>query len=299
MLTLHGYSKGMSFFVRATVSILLLSGYCLLRDISAEPVAETSAVVESNKANEMTAPAPARVEIDAETIVVDDYLIIPTPGEFFAAIRKTGAPDWTSHYRKPIPVTFTSRPQIALNLGGLITDGYIAVAARDGQQVKNIGRDIIALAKSIGVGENVIGRGSSITQFAENNEWEALSEELEATENEVKLSMMKLQDEDLISLVSLGAWIRGVEVVSSMVEADYSPERAQMLRQPELLEYLKSKIPQMADSLQSDELVVYVGDQLGQMVEYVSFPVESPVGQEDVTKLHGIAGTLNERISSK
>ena len=38
---------------------------------------------------------------------------------------------------------------MALNLGGLIADGYIAVEAEDAQQVKNIGADIMALAKPL------------------------------------------------------------------------------------------------------------------------------------------------------
>ena len=54
----------------------------------------------------------------------------------------------------PIPVTYRNRAQIALNLGGLIADGFIAVEAKDGQQVKNIGSDIIKLAKALGVSEN-------------------------------------------------------------------------------------------------------------------------------------------------
>ena len=36
--------------------------------------------------------------------------------------------------------------------------------------------------------ENVLSRGNSINEFAENSEWDALQEELEATQNEVKAS---------------------------------------------------------------------------------------------------------------
>ena len=108
-----------------------------------------------------------------------------------------------------------NRAQIALNLGGLIADGFIAVEAKDGQQVKNIGTDIIKLAKALGVSENVLSRGNSINEFAENNEWDTLQEELEATQNEVKASMQSHADQDLVILVSLGGWIRGTQVVSA------------------------------------------------------------------------------------
>jgi len=32
--------------------------------------------------------------------------------------------NWTGAYRAPIPTTYKNRPQIALNLGGLIADGH-------------------------------------------------------------------------------------------------------------------------------------------------------------------------------
>src|SRR5258707_9393277 len=49
----------------------------------------------------------------------------------------------------------------------LIADGFIAVEAKDGQQVKNIGSDIIKLAKALGVSEKLLGRGSSINERSE------------------------------------------------------------------------------------------------------------------------------------
>src|SRR2546423_14678469 len=62
-----------------------------------------------------------------------DAVTIPTPGELFAALAKPGKPDWAARYRGPIPMNYRTRPQIALNLAGLIADGFIAVEASDTQ----------------------------------------------------------------------------------------------------------------------------------------------------------------------
>ena len=107
-----------------------------------------------------------------------DSISIPTPGELFAALEKPGKIDWASQYRGPMTMTYRNRAQIALNLGGLIADGFIAVEAKDGQQVKNIGSDIIKLARALGVSENLLSRSNSINEFAENDEWDTLQEEL-------------------------------------------------------------------------------------------------------------------------
>src|SRR5881296_4063964 len=178
-----------------------------------------------------------------------DSISIPTPGELFAALGKTGKTNWPGQYRGPIPVTYSNRAQIALNLGGLIADGFIAVEAKDGQQVKNIGSDIIKLAKALGVSEKLLGRGSSINEFAENNEWDTLQEELEATQNEVKASMQSHADQDLVILVTLGGWIRGTQVVTAAIMQNYNEPAAKVLREPALVHFLQSKLNAISPEL--------------------------------------------------
>src|SRR2546423_8890405 len=170
----------------------------------------------------------------------NDAISIPTPGELFAALEKPGKPNWVGQMRGPIATSYKNRAQIALNLGSLIADGFIAVEAKDSQQVKNIGTDIIKMAKALGVSENVLSRGNSINEFAENDEWDALQEELEATQNEVKSSMQSHRDQDLIILVSVGGWIRGTQVVSAAVMQNYDERAAKVLRQPALVNFIQS-----------------------------------------------------------
>src|SRR3954469_15002951 len=192
------------------------------------------------------AEAPRLSSDQLAKAVRNDSISIPTPGELFAALGKPGKPNWSGQFRPPLPTTYRNRPQIALNLGGLIADGFIAVQAQDAQQVKNIGGDITKMAKALGVSENILARGNSISQFAESDEWSALQEELEATQNEVKASMQSHRDQDLVILVSLGGWIRGTEVVSGLVAKNYDEKLGQILRQPELLRFIRSKIAQIS-----------------------------------------------------
>src|SRR2546423_14174063 len=98
--------------------------------------------------------------------VKSDSITVPTPGELFAALGKSGKINWSAQYRAPIPVTYANRAQIALNLGGLIADGFIAPEAKDGQQVKNIGSDIMKLGKTLRGNEQPLNPGNSINEFA-------------------------------------------------------------------------------------------------------------------------------------
>jgi hypothetical protein len=231
--------------------------------------------------------------------VRNEAISIPTPGELFAALSKPGKPNWTGQFRPPLPTSYRNRAQIALNLGGLIADGFIAVEAQDSQQVKNIGTDIIRMAKALGVSENILGRGNSINDFAENNEWDALQEELEATQNEVKSSMQSHQDQDLVILVSLGGWIRGTEVVSSAVLQNFNEQSAKVLRQPALVNFIHSKIRDVSPETRDDPLVKKVSDQLGAIEQLVAFPPGKPPTVDDVRKVHDAVGRVMQEIQQK
>ena len=189
--------------------------------------------------------------------------------------------------------------QIALNLGGLIADGFIAIEAQDSQQVKNIGADIIKMAKALGVSEKVLGRGNSINQFAENNEWSTLQEELESTQNEVKSSMQTHRDQDLIILVSLGGWIRGTQVVSGLVAQNYDVRSAKVLRQPALAGFIHSKMNDVSPELQNERLVKEVNIQLEAIEKLVSFPLGQAPSPEKVKQLNRVATQLMQEIENK
>jgi hypothetical protein len=243
-------------------------------------------------------PAPLPSEQLGKAIKTDS-LTIPTPGELFAALEKPGKPDWAGQYRTPVPATYRNRAQIALNLGGLIADGFIAVEAQDGQQVKNIGTDIIKLAKALGVSENVLSRGNSINEFAENSEWDALQEELEATQNEVKASMQSHSDQDLVILVSLGGWIRGTQVVSASIIKNYDERSAKVLRQPAVISFIHAKINEIGAELRNEPLVKSVNGQLTGLEKLVTFQPGKAPTLEEVRKLNQAVSKLMEEIQSK
>src|SRR5438876_12283789 len=228
-----------------------------------------------------------------------DSISIPTPGELFAALGKSEKTNWSGQYRGPMPVTYSNRAQIALNLGGLIADGFIAVEAKDSQQVKNIGSDIIKLAKALGVSEHLLGRGKSINEFAENNEWDTLQEELEATQNEVKSSMQSHADQDLVILVTLGGWIRGTQVVTAAIMQNHDERSAKVLRQPALVHFMQSKLNAISLELRQEPLVKDVSEQLTGLEKLVSFPEGKAPSAEDVRKLNDAVGKLMTKIESK
>lgn len=225
-----------------------------------------------------------------QAVVLSESVTIPTPGEFFAAMDEQGQPSWTQMYAPKPAGTTDSREQMALMLGVMVADGYIAVEAQDGQGVKNTGKDIINLAKKLNVSQSVLSRGNSISDFAENNDWGALREELEATQNEVKLSMTEQKDQDLVILVTLGAWVRGTQVASDFIEKNYNPGLAGLLRQPAIVEYLLAQLAKLPERMQKEPLVMEMREKLQEIFKVVETPDRTPLSAEAVA---GLAKTMN------
>jgi hypothetical protein len=249
----------------------------------------------ASAAGETTPLTPA----DIASAAITDEVSIPMPGEFMASLNKLGQLKWQDKFRPPVSTNFSSRAQLALNLGGLIADGYVAIEAEDGPQVKNIGKDVQAIAKNLGVSKDVTDRGSSIANFAETAHWDELKEELEATQNEVKASMIDHKDQDLVTLVTVGGWLRAMEVVSGQVAAHYSAPGAKLLRQPGIADFLIKRLDGMSEKLRDEPLVRDVRAKMTGIDKFLAFPLATAPSAEDVKALNALTSEVMKEISKK
>jgi hypothetical protein len=192
------------------------------------------------------AQAPQHININQLSTTVED-VVVPLPNEIFGALNKLGAVNWKEHVRSDKGPNFTERPRIALLLGAVIADGFIAVQAEDAPTVKEIGQRVLTLAKGIGVGNSITPHANAIIEAADKRNWENVRQELDRTQNSVQQAMNEVHDEKLSQLVSLGGWLRGTEVLTSVVKQHFSTDGAELLHQPDLLAYFQTRLKAMPE----------------------------------------------------
>src|SRR5437016_12806131 len=192
------------------------------------------------------AQVPQHIDIKQLSKTVED-VVVPLPNEIFGALNKLGAVNWKEHVRSDKGPNFTERPRIALLLGAVIADGFIAVQAEDAPTVKDIGQRVLALAKAIGVGNSITPHAKAITDAADKRNWASVRQELDKTQSSVQAAMNELHDEKLSQLVSLGGWLRGMEVLTAVVTKRYSEEGLELLHQPDLLNYFETRLQTMPE----------------------------------------------------
>src|SRR6202035_3340572 len=122
------------------------------------------------------AQAPQRIDVKQMSKQVEN-VVVPLPNEIFGALNKLGSVNWREYVRTEKSSNFTERPRIALLLGTVIADGFIAVQAEDAPAVKEIGQRVLTLAKGIGVGNSITPHAKAIIDAADKRNWANVRQE--------------------------------------------------------------------------------------------------------------------------
>ena len=223
-------------------------------------------------------------EFPAQSI---DDVVVPVPSEVFGVLDKLGNPNWRGEQRENLGKQTGNRAQVALLLGTVIAEGFVAVEAEDPERVKEIGRRVLSLSKAINVEKAVLERAKSITDKAEVKDWQAVRKEFDGALQDVKGAMEELGDNELAQLVSMGGWIRGTEVLTSIVRKTYTPDSAELLHQPLLLDYFSKQLGSLSSKrLSNDRFVVRVRKMLEDIRPLIGAKDGDNISLDNVQKIN-------------
>ena len=238
---------------------------------------------------------PKKINLkDFPATTVED-VVVPIPSEVFNALDKLGTVAWRSEVRTTFAKSRTGgRPQIALLLGSVIADGFLAVQAEDTERVIEIGKTVIKLADDISVKQAVLAHCNAIIEAARTRDWKMVRRELDNTQRDVRQAMDALKDTELSQLVSIGGWIRGTEALTSLVLRDYSANRAELLSQPDLVALFDRQLAVMSPRLRESSLVSKVRSGLGEIRPLVG---EATISKKSVESINVVTKRLSRDIS--
>jgi hypothetical protein len=248
----------------------------------------------------VSAEPPQHIDVDklpGQATLVDN-VVVPVPSEIFSVLDKLGSPNWHEVLRPTKAAPAPERAQTALLLGTVIAEGFIAVEAQEGEEVKKIGRAVLKLAAAIGVQKSVIARSNAIIEGADKKEWVRVRTELDGAQQDVKRAMTELQDEQLAQLVSLGGWLRGTEALTAVVKKNFSHEGSELLHQPTLLEYFNRRLAGLDKRLKSNEVVGKIEKRLPEIKPLIG-DANQEISSKAVDQINEITSDLVKSINSK
>ncbi len=243
-------------------------------------------------------PAPDTIDLSRFPAAEVENVVVPVPSEIFAVLDKLGTPNWRSEVRSSLGRNTGNRAQVALLLGTVIAEGFIAVEAEDSEKVKEIGKEVLVLAEAINVRKAVITRSKSITEKAEAKDWKAVRREFDGALHDVRAAMEELGDDELAQLVSIGGWLRGTQVLTSIVSKNYSPDGAELLYQPQLLSNFSKRLEGLRSRLGREELVVKVRKTLAGIRPLIGKDDGSKISVENVQRINKLTSDAVSAITS-
>jgi len=214
-------------------------------------------------------------------------------------LGRCAKPDWASKYRSPIPTSPNSRAQTALLIGNTFAEGYLAAQAEDAQYCKNVVKDLLAMAKTLGVQTELLDRNRSLAESAQKKDWPLLRRELEATESDLAAALRQHEDAGLVHLITLGAWMRSTEIIASILKETYSENAALLLRQPVLNQLLKTGFEPLTDKLRSDPLLTHIQPTLTAVAQLLAGPADNTLSLEEVNTLANTLASILHDITSR
>lgn len=237
------------------------------------------------------AATPERIDLSNFPGELVDKVVVPIPAEIFAVLDKLDEPDWNSGIAlPPESAQGTERSILALTFGSLVAEGFVAVQAKNATEIEKIGKRVLTLSEALGLASAVRPHSLSIIEASGQRNWEKVREELDATQQTVRMTMEKLRDDELSGLVSLGGWLRGTHVVTSFIGNSYSEDKAELLNQPGLLAHFRDMLGTMRGPSAGSPAIRAISTGLARLEAIIAQP--GNLGEEDVNQLREITRAM-------
>lgn len=203
---------------------------------------------------------------------VMEEVVVPVPSEIFSVLDKLGEPNWKDEVNELIIPNTSNRTELSLIFGLIVAEGFVAVQAQDKQAIEDIGREVINVARKLGLEKPVSRHAKSITDAVQQDDWKGVRREFDQTQATVRAEMQRMKDSDLAQCVSLGGWLRGTASVTSVISKNYSADRSELLNQPNLVEHFINSVTRMPQTTKNNQLITAISQGLTKIRSDMNVP---------------------------
>ena len=224
-----------------------------------------------------------------EELGVNQYTT-PSIEQLFNTLNALKPIPFQALVRAPRPVHFNNRVQFALSFGILIGDAFLAVEAEESGALEPIARELLRRAKALGVERRVSSHSKELLDLAKESDWTGLRKELIVTQIDVEKAMLDLRDEEMAHFISLGGWIRGLEIGAASVATEFSAQRAALLGKLDLLDYYIQRLNTLSPQVKSTPLISQIIESLREIRQKLTR--SSAITQADAQDIQNTAQHL-------
>ena len=241
-------------------------------------------------------PVENPAEHEREELGVNPYTA-PSVAEIFQQLDDLKPLPYDQLKRDFPQATHAGREQMGMVFGGLVADGFLIVEAQKKNLVEDLGKVLLRQARSLGVGDRVMRHSASLSELGKKGDWPAVRRELISTQQDVEEAMTALRDQKMAHLISLGGWLRGLEICAGAVESNYTTDRAAVLWQRDLINYFAEELKTLPPAVAHKPLFEKIRAGVEAIRALLNRAPEK-MSLEDVKTLHAQAKELNLAIAA-
>lgn len=167
---------------------------------------------------------------------------VPSIAKVFDELEKVSPLNYESSHLKNHEHLPFDRSKLAIRLGTLIADGFIAVQTGNTEDVEAISILISRHAKALGAGERIKKHAAALLEYAGEKDLPRLKSALAATQRDVERELAGLRNPDLSHLISLGGWLQALDSAALAVHKKFTPERALILFREDVADYYSESL---------------------------------------------------------
>lgn len=182
---------------------------------------------------------------------------------------------------------------LALEMGYLLADGFIAVRSGHMNDIKPIALDLSRYGNALGVGDKMNSHSAGLLEHAEKGQLEEFKRILASTQSDVNAELTSLRDPDLSHLIALGGWVRALEASAAALCERFDAEKARSVFYADAPEYfcevLQGLAPRTARRIEAEKLSAL----LRQVAEIMTLPENEQPTVEKVRALRDKVGEIS------
>lgn len=181
-------------------------------------------------------------------------------------------------------------------MGMRMSDGVIAIQARDVEVLNAASSDIESMAERLGVNQGQLMRAKKVRSYANNNKWNRVFLELGFLQKDVMDTMAKDGNRDRRSILIAAGWIQGANIISEVVLKHYSADTSGLLREPLLVKQMTKDIGSLKEQSRNNPLIVDMLETLKKLQKNIDVPLNSGISEAKVKEINEITSQFTQRV---
>ena len=183
--------------------------------------------------------------------------------------------------------------KLALEMGYLLADGFIAVRSGHMNDIKPIALDLSRYGKAMGVGDKMNTYSASLLEHAEKGQLEEFKRILSSAQSAVNEELTALRDPDQAHLLALGGWVRALEAAAAAIEQRFDASQAAVIFYPDAPAYFNEILSGLHPRAARRLKVASMSRHMEALINHMTLaPGESPT-LEKVRSIREAAGSIS------